>query len=74
MNASSNDLGQRMTELRKERGWSMNRLAREMQVSKETIRNLERGIYSPKFDTLHKLAAALEVEVGELLKPGQGAA
>lgn len=60
-------LGQRIRELRRERGWSLQRLAREAELSVGNLSQVERGITSASIKTLDRLARALEVPVSELL-------
>jgi transcriptional regulator with XRE-family HTH domain len=65
---SGNQFGTRIKELRDAKRWSQEQLARETDVSQVTIWNLENGRTQPRLDTLRKLAGALGVDVGELLK------
>lgn len=60
-------LGQRIRELRKQRGWSLQGLASETGISVGTLSQVERGITSASIKTLDRLARVLEVPVGELL-------
>jgi len=54
--------------LRKQKGWSQERLARESNISYNTLIKLERsGIKNPKIETVIKLADALEVSLDELV-------
>ncbi|MBU1287265.1 MAG: helix-turn-helix domain-containing protein [Alphaproteobacteria bacterium] len=46
---------------RKSVGWTLEQLAGEVGVSRETIGKIERGISAPLFDTVEKIAEALEV-------------
>ncbi len=61
--APSIDVGQRLKELRQERGMSMRSLARTSGLSTNALSMIERGRTSPSVSTLHKLADALEVPV-----------
>jgi transcriptional regulator with XRE-family HTH domain len=56
----------RIRETRAERGWTVRRLADESGVDKNTISGAERGLRKPNPITMHKLAEALGVEVGDL--------
>jgi transcriptional regulator with XRE-family HTH domain len=58
--------GQRLKELRKAKNLTQERLAELLEVSVESVSNMERGIYAPSFETLEKLSAALNVPVKEL--------
>lgn len=59
---------------RKSVGWSFDRLAVEADVSNSCIRHLESQRSTPTLITLLKLAAALEMELPELLRAAQKAA
>jgi len=41
-------------------------LADDIGVTVESISNIERGVFGPKFDNLEKIAAVLNIEVKEL--------
>lgn len=51
-------IGDVVRELRAERGWSQDDLVREARVSKATVQNIETGKFSPRQDTLRKVAGA----------------
>ena len=54
--------------LRKQKGWSQEKLAQEASISYNTIIKLERnGIKNPKIETVIKLADSLEVSLDELV-------
>jgi DNA-binding XRE family transcriptional regulator len=57
------DVGDRLRELRQERGMSMRGLARASGLSTNALSMIERGRTSPSVSTLHKIAGALEVPV-----------
>ncbi|HLE15695.1 MAG TPA: helix-turn-helix domain-containing protein [Anaerolineales bacterium] len=57
------DVGQRLRELRQERGKSMRSLARTSGLSTNALSMIERGRTSPSVSTLYKLADALEVPI-----------
>lgn len=59
-------IGQRVRELRKERGMSQSELAKKAGVALMTISRLERGEHAPNTKTLGQVAEALEVPVWEL--------
>jgi transcriptional regulator with XRE-family HTH domain len=57
-----------LAELRRQRGWSQERLAREANISYHTLIKLEQnGIKNPKIETVIKLADALKVSLDELV-------
>lgn len=55
------DFGDRLHDLRTQRGWSQMDLARASGVSNVTISNIEGGNAEPKISTLRSLARALDV-------------
>lgn len=56
-------------ELRNKKGWSQEKLAREADISYQTLVKIERsGIKNPKIETMIKLAKALDVSIDELVK------
>ena len=59
---------QNLVKLRKQKGWSQERLATESGISYNTLIKLERGgILNPKIETVIKLADALNVSLDELV-------
>ncbi len=66
-------IGQRISDLRRERGWSREKLAAEANVSLPTVRRVECGRY-PRVDHLIALADCLRVTldylVGRDTRPG----
>lgn len=59
----------RIKEICKEQGITLNTLADRIGMSQPSISGLATGKQKPSFDTLEKLASALNVEVGELFTP-----
>jgi len=58
-----------LAKLRKQKGWSQEKLAVESGVSYNTIIKLERGrIRNPKIETVIKLAKALRVSIDKLVE------
>lgn len=54
--------------LRKKKGWSQERLAKESTVSYQTLIKIEQGrINNPKLETLVKLSKALNVSIDKLI-------
>lgn len=66
--ARSVDVGERIRELREERGLSMRALARNSGISANALSMIERGRTSPSVSTLYKLTAALEVPITTLFQ------
>lgn len=58
--------GKRLQELRRQAGITQEQLADEIGLTVESISNIERGIFGPKFENLEKIAAVLNVPVKEL--------
>lgn len=59
----------RIKELCKKQGMTLQGLASVAGLSQNSISGLATGKQKPSFDTLEKLASALNVEVGELFTP-----
>jgi XRE family transcriptional regulator, regulator of sulfur utilization len=66
------DVGGRVRELRERRGLSLSALARRATVGKATLSGLEAGTRNPTLDTLHAVAAALDLPLTALLGPPPG--
>ena len=62
-------LGQRIQQLRKERGISQIDLAVSVKTSVGHISKIENGRNEPGYLLLRRLAAALKITIGELLEP-----
>ncbi|WP_327581740.1 XRE family transcriptional regulator [Nonomuraea sp. NBC_00507] len=60
-------LAERLAELRVERGWSLDELARRAAISRSTLSRLERGEISPTAALLNKLCAVYEQTMSRLL-------
>ena len=59
---------QNLVKLRKQKGWSQEKLATVSGISYNTLIKLERGgILNPKIETVVKLAEALNVSLDELV-------
>jgi transcriptional regulator with XRE-family HTH domain len=58
-----------LKKLRKQKGWSQEKLAREAGISYQTLIKIEQGrIKNPKLETLIKLAKALGISLDRLVK------
>jgi transcriptional regulator with XRE-family HTH domain len=66
--------GQALTRIRKRKGLTQGELAKRMGTSVRMVSYFERQMKNPEVATLEKLAQALGVEPGELLKTGKGKA
>jgi len=57
-----------LANIRKQKGWSQEKLAVESDISYNTVIKIERGgIKNPKIDTVIKLAKALGITIDELI-------
>lgn len=57
-----------LAKIRKQKNWSQEKLAREADVSYNTLIKIERnGIKNPKIETVIKLAKALSISIDELV-------
>ncbi len=68
------DLGERVFELRDERGWSQSELARRAGLSRNTVSFLEAGLRKPASATIRKLARAFDMSAKEFLATEEGSA
>lgn len=59
----------RLVESRKTRGWSQQRLAEELGVSRQTIVSIERGRFDPSLPLAFRLAAVFECGIEDLFMP-----
>lgn len=58
--------GNRMKELRKNKGLSQEKLAMEIEMDLTSVNEIEKGHRSPKLITMYKIARALGVSLKEL--------
>ena len=65
-------LGQRVRELRKQRGLSQERLGQQSSLSGKFIGEVERGEKSISIDSLYKVSVALTVPLGHLTNVQSG--
>jgi len=61
-------LGKRVRELRTAKGWTQEMLAEEAEMNWLQVGHIERGASDPKLSTILKLARALGVPPGELMR------
>jgi transcriptional regulator with XRE-family HTH domain len=64
--ALAEQVGSKIKELRERRGLTQSRLAEAASMSSDEVSRIERGAREPRFSTLERLAAALNVAVAEL--------
>jgi transcriptional regulator with XRE-family HTH domain len=60
-------IGNRITELRKNKGWSQTELAKQIKASREAIGKYERDEALPSVETAKKIADAFEVTLDYLV-------
>lgn len=60
--------GKRLKALRSQKGMTQEQLADAVDLTVESISNIERGIHAPKFDNLEKIAQILNVQVVSLFE------
>lgn len=65
------EFGKRLKSARKEREWSIRRLALEADIESSQIYRFEKGISDPRLTTIVMIANALEIDPGQLIR-GKG--
>ena len=66
---SNSKIGSNFKKLRAQKGYSLEKVARLAELSLNTVVRLESGINkNPTIETLTKIAHALDVSVGDLIK------
>ncbi len=60
--------GQQVRELRRVQGITQEYLANAAGLTTESISNIERGIFGPRFENIERLAQALNVDVKNLFE------
>jgi transcriptional regulator with XRE-family HTH domain len=63
------NLGLRVRDLRKARGWTLDRAAMQAGLARSTLSKIENGQMSPTYDALKKLAVGLGISVPQLFTP-----
>ena len=57
-----------LAKIRKQKGWSQEKLAQEASISYNTLIKIERnGIKNPKIETVIKLSKALNISIDSLI-------
>lgn len=66
---ASNKIGVNIKKIRAEKGYSLEKIARLADLSLNTIVKIENGVnQNPTFETLQKIAKALDISVEDLLQ------
>ena len=63
------DLGGRVRDLRKGRGWTLEQAAKQAGLARSTLSKIENGQMSPTYEALKKLAVGLQISVPQLFTP-----
>jgi transcriptional regulator with XRE-family HTH domain len=63
------NLGERVRELRRSRGWTLEEAATRAGLARSTLSKIENGQMSPTFDAVKKLAQGLAISVPQLFTP-----
>lgn len=61
--------GQRVRELRKERGWSQEEFADKCGLDRTYVSGIERGVRNPTLEVISVLAIGLKVDIFNLFIP-----
>ncbi|MFB2572503.1 helix-turn-helix transcriptional regulator [Micrococcus sp. IITD107] len=61
-----------LKEARERAGWSQQRLADELGVSRQTVISIEKGRYDPSLPLAFRLASAFGCRIEDLFTPGDG--
>ena len=56
----------RLKDLRAERGWSQQRLADELDVSRQTVNALEKGRYDPSLPLAFKIGRLFDLRIEDI--------
>ncbi len=63
------NLGERVRELRKAHGWTLEQAASQAGLARSTLSKIENGQMSPTYEALKKLADGLKISVPQLFTP-----
>ena len=66
------DIAKNIKKIRQQNGWTQDRLAQELHVTRQAVSNWETGKSEPDIGTLESIAAALQVDLTELLYGRKG--
>ena len=59
----------RLRVLRAERNWSQQRLADELNVSRQTVNAIENGKYDPSLPLAFKMSVVFQLSIEEIFEP-----
>ena len=63
------DLGLRVRDLRKAKGWTLEQAAAQAGLARSTLSKIENGQMSPTYEALKKLAQGMDMSVPQLFTP-----
>jgi transcriptional regulator with XRE-family HTH domain len=63
-----NGLSKRIADIRRQKGFTQERLAEESEIDRVALANIETGRRRPTVTTLYKLSQALNIKVEEFFK------
>ncbi|MGC5076778.1 helix-turn-helix transcriptional regulator [Agrococcus sp. DT81.2] len=58
-----------LPELRRDRGWSQQRLADELGVSRQTVISIEKGRFDPSLPLAFRVAALFDCRIEDVFAP-----
>ena len=64
----SKQFGKKVREIRLKKGLSQGDVARRLNLHRSYISGIERGVRTPSLKVIQKVAKALDVKVGDILK------
>jgi transcriptional regulator with XRE-family HTH domain len=67
--AAPMDLGHRVRDLRKAKGWTLEQAAAQAGLARSTLSKIENGQMSPTYEALKKLAQGMGISVPQLFTP-----
>jgi len=68
MSSATKRVAARIVVLRQTRGLSQEALAKKSRLNRVTLARLERAMHPPNLDTLDRIARALRVKLGDLVR------
>lgn len=66
------NLGERVRELRKARGWTLEQAAQQVGLARSTLSKIENGQMSPTFEAVRKLATGMGISIPQLFTAPRG--
>ncbi len=64
----------RLPDLRTSKGWSQQRLADELGVSRQTVISIEKGRFDPSLPLAFRIARTFNCAIEDIFSPGEGGA